>query len=308
MATETAPAEELRGLTEEEARRRLAARGKPAKPPTSRSYWTIVRGNLFTLPNIILGVLGIATLALGQTADALFLGVVVANVVIGSVSGDPREAGARPACGARTTGGARDQRRHGAHDCGRRTSWSATSSRSSRETRWSPTARSRRRREPPARRVDAHRRVGSGRKSPGDQVLSGAFAVEGIGRFEVTAVGPDSYAEQLTGQARTFRHPTSPFQRGLGRLILTLVDAQRPARAAAVDRGVAAGVVLRRGLQHGRRRRDQPHSRRPDPAREHRLRDRRAEDVPPRSAGSAAQRRRVACLRRTSSAPTRPER
>ncbi len=227
VATETAPAEELRGLTEEEAGRRLAARGKPAKPPTSRSYWTIVRGNLFTLPNIILGVLGIATLALGQTADALFLGVVVANVVIGSFQEirakralDRLAALVRPEARVIRDG---VQRTIPAEDVviGDLVALQ------------------------PGDQVVADGAVAAGEslrldesmltgesdpvaKAPGDDVLSGAFAVEGTGRFAVTAVGPDSYAERITGQARTFRHPTSPFQRGLGRLILTLVVISIP--------------------------------------------------------------------------------
>ena len=227
VTTETAPAEELRGLTEEEAGRRLAARGKPAKPPTSRSYWTIVRGNLFTLPNIILGVLGIATLALGQTADALFLGVVVANVVIGSFQEirakralDRLAALVRPEARVIRDG---VQRTIPAEDVvvGDLVALQ------------------------PGDQVVADGAVAAGEslrldesmltgesdpvaKAPGDDVLSGAFAVEGTGRFAVTAVGPDSYAERITGQARTFRHPTSPFQRGLGRLILTLVVISIP--------------------------------------------------------------------------------
>ena len=227
MATETAPAEELSGLTEDEARRRLAARGKPPKPPTSRSYWTIVRGNTFTLPNILLGVLGIATLALGQTADALFLGVVIANVVIGSVQEirakralDRLAALVRPE--ARVIRGGTERTIAAgevvvgdlvALQPGDQVVADGTLATSD------------------GLRLDESMLTGESDpvvKSPGAQVLSGAFAVEGVGRFEVTAVGQDSYAEQLTGQARTFRHPTSPFQRGLGRLILTLVTLGVP--------------------------------------------------------------------------------
>ena len=71
------------GLSEAEAARALAAR--PARRTSSgRSYASIVRHNVFTLPNTILGVVGIATLALGEAADALFLGIVVANAAIGA--------------------------------------------------------------------------------------------------------------------------------------------------------------------------------------------------------------------------------
>ena len=74
----------MTGLTETEARRRLAERGPRRPPQTSRSYASIVRANLFNLPNAVLVFFGVATVALGELADALFLGVVVANTVIGS--------------------------------------------------------------------------------------------------------------------------------------------------------------------------------------------------------------------------------
>jgi magnesium-transporting ATPase (P-type) len=60
-------------------------------------------------------------------------------------------------------------------------------------------------------------------RGPGDNVWSGSFVVEGAALFEVTAVGPDSRAEKLTATARTFRHPRSPLERANDRLLLWLV-------------------------------------------------------------------------------------
>jgi magnesium-transporting ATPase (P-type) len=57
----------------------------------------------------------------------------------------------------------------------------------------------------------------------GEDVWSGSFVVEGAAVFEATAVGPDSRAEQLTATARTFRHPRSPLERANDRLLLWLV-------------------------------------------------------------------------------------
>ena len=71
------------GLSEAEAARALAARPE-RRTGSGRSYASIVRHNLFTIQNTILGVVGIATLALGEVADALFLGIVVANAAIGA--------------------------------------------------------------------------------------------------------------------------------------------------------------------------------------------------------------------------------
>jgi cation-transporting P-type ATPase E len=57
----------------------------------------------------------------------------------------------------------------------------------------------------------------------GDSIWSGSFVMEGTGLFEVTAVGSDSRAEQLTATARAFRHPRSPLERANDRLLLWLV-------------------------------------------------------------------------------------
>ena len=73
-----------RGLTEAEAARRLAERGRPAGQPTSRSYASIIRANTLNIPNGILFVFGVLTIAFASWRDALFLGILVSNVAIGS--------------------------------------------------------------------------------------------------------------------------------------------------------------------------------------------------------------------------------
>ena len=60
-------------------------------------------------------------------------------------------------------------------------------------------------------------------RGPGEPVWSGSFAVEGAALFEATAVGPDSRAERLTATARAFRHPRSPLERANDRLLLWLI-------------------------------------------------------------------------------------
>jgi P-type E1-E2 ATPase len=62
----------------------------------------------------------------------------------------------------------------------------------------------------------------------GDPVWSGSFAVEGVALFEATAVGPDSRAARLTETARAFRHPRSPLERANDRLLLWLVGLSVP--------------------------------------------------------------------------------
>ena len=70
-------------LTEAEARRRLAERGPPTPPPTSRSTASIVRANVLTPFNFILAALGLLTLVFADWRDALFLFIIAANSGIG---------------------------------------------------------------------------------------------------------------------------------------------------------------------------------------------------------------------------------
>jgi cation-transporting P-type ATPase E len=65
-------------------------------------------------------------------------------------------------------------------------------------------------------------------RAAGDPVWSGSFAVEGTALFEAAAVGADSRAARLTETARAFRHPRSPLERANDRLLLWLVGLSIP--------------------------------------------------------------------------------
>ncbi len=65
-------------------------------------------------------------------------------------------------------------------------------------------------------------------RSAGEEVRSGSFVVEGAGSFEVVAVGADSYAERIAGTAREFRHPRSPLERAIDRLLYVLLAVTVP--------------------------------------------------------------------------------
>jgi P-type E1-E2 ATPase len=215
-----------RGLSHEEAARRLAAR-PPYEPPTSRSYASIVRANVFTVFNLILAVAGAATLAFGEWQDALFLGVLVSNSAIGIV----QEVRAKLALDrlAALVAPSANVVREG-------------------ETQRVPmeqvvegdlvllgpgdgiVA------DGPLERADAllvDESVLTGesrpvRRSAGDEVRSGSFVVEGAAEQLVTAVGEGSYAARVADVARTFRHPRSPLERALNRLLLVLVGVIVP--------------------------------------------------------------------------------
>lgn len=77
---------ESNGLTAAQVAQRIAL-GLTNKQhnDSSRSFWSILRGNLFTLFNMVVGLCFVVLLVLGQWKDALFGLVVVSNILIGIV-------------------------------------------------------------------------------------------------------------------------------------------------------------------------------------------------------------------------------
>jgi cation-transporting ATPase E len=224
------------GLSEEEARRRLQARGPVEQPSSSRSYASIVRANVFTIFNLILLVFGVLTLVFGDWRDALFLGVLVSNSGIGIVQEvrAKRALDRLAALVAPTATVVRDghPRRMAVEDVvtgdlvqlGAGDQVVADGKLESSESL----------------NIDESILTGESRpvgRSAGDEVRSGSFALEGVGIYTVTAVGPESYAARITGEARAFRHPRSPLERALNRLLLTLLVVMVPL-------GVLLGAAL----------------------------------------------------------------
>jgi cation-transporting P-type ATPase E len=224
------------GLSEADAARLLAERGPPPRARTSRSYASIVRANVFTIFNLILAVAGGLTLAFGEWQDALFLGVLVANAGIGTAQEvraklalDRLTALVAPQATVVRDGVARHLRveelvRGDLVRVGPGDQVVADGTLEHAESL----------------RLDESILTGESRaleRSVGDEVRSGSFVVEGVGAYTVTAVGEQSYAARLTGEARSFRHPRSPLERALNRLLLVLVAVMLPL-------GVALGYAL----------------------------------------------------------------
>ena len=229
-------AEQSPGLTQIEASRRLAEAGRRTGALSSRSYASIVRANVFTVFNLILGIAGAATLIFGEWQDALFLGVLLANATIGTAQ-EVRAKRALDRLSAFVTPHAtvvRDGKpnqlpveevvvgdlvRVGPGD-------QIIADGSLERAEWL--------------RLDESILTGESRamqRVAGEEVRSGSFVVEGVGEYLVLAVGTDSYAERLTGQARSFRHPRSPLERALNRLLFVLV-------AVLVPLGIVLGYAL----------------------------------------------------------------
>ena len=56
-------------------------------------------------------------------------------------------------------------------------------------------------------------------KQPGDQVLSGSFVVAGVGSYRAARVGPQAYAAELAAEARTFQLASSELRAGINRIL-----------------------------------------------------------------------------------------
>jgi P-type E1-E2 ATPase len=225
-------------LTEAEAARRLAQAGPAKRAAASRSYASIVRANVFTVFNLILAGFGAVTLIFGDPRDALFLGIIIANSSIG-ITQEVRAKRAldrlslliAPRATVERDGTQRqvpveqlvvdDLVRLAPGDQvvadGQLLSASEL-------------------------RLDESVLTGESepaRRAAGEEVHSGAFVVEGTGACRVTAVGDDSFASRLTGEARSFRHPRSPLERAVNRLLYVLVGLV-----------VGLGAVLGYSLYH----------------------------------------------------------
>ena len=215
------------GLTETEAARRLEARGGLPPRRSSRSYVSIIRANTLTIPNAILLFFGVLTIIFASWRDALFLGILIANIVIGSFQ-EIRSKRALDRLAALVAPEAvvvRDQvdRRVPVDHVvvGDVVRLAAGDQVVADGTLLSADGLA----------LDEANLTGESEaavRGVGEPVWSGSFAVEGDALFEATAVGPDSRAEQLTATARTFRHPRSPLEQENDRLLLWLVALAVP--------------------------------------------------------------------------------
>ena len=221
------------GLSESEAARRLAARGEPPESPTSRSTSTIVRANAITPFNAILLALGLLTLLFADWRDALFLGIILTNTGIGiwQELRARRKLDELAALVAPQATVVRDGVPRSLHVS---------------EVVVGDLVRL-----APGDQVVADGRLLAGTdlrldesiltgeaeavsQSAGGEIRSGSFVVEGTGSFEVEAVGPESYAERIAGTAREFRHPRSPLERAIDRLLYVLLAVMVPLGAMLI--------------------------------------------------------------------------
>lgn len=220
------------GLSSAEAAARLRKLGPPPED-SSRSTASIVAGNVLTLFNAIIGAFFVLALLLGLFADAIFGLIAVVNSYIGirqelKAKATLDELAVLVAPHAKVV---RD---------GEVSELLATEVVPGDLIQIAPgdqlvadgeIAESR------GLTLDESMLTGEAdgiRKGAGERALSGSFCISGSGHYVVDAVREDSYAGRLAGEAKTFRHPPSPLQEEVNRVIVACTYVMLPLAAILI--------------------------------------------------------------------------
>jgi magnesium-transporting ATPase (P-type) len=233
----------LRGLDAQQvAERRARGAVNQMRQPTSRSLWAILRANVFTRFNALLGALCVLMLVVGPPADALFGLVIVANSAVGIVA-ELRAKRTLDRFRVVTALTARVVRagRPGYVPVGEIVVDDVVQASAGDQvvTDGVVLAGS-------GVEVDESLLTGESdpvRKAPGDDVLSGSFVVAGTLRYRATRVGSEGYANRLAEQARRFTSPPSQLTDGVNRFLRWVTWALVPAAAILLVTQVQARGV-----------------------------------------------------------------
>ena len=217
------------GLSSAEVEERVA-RGQTnaAREASSRSYWHIIRANVFTRFNTILGTLFVVILLFGQLRDGLFGLVILVNTLIGII-----------------------QEVRAKQTLDRLSLISAPRTRVVRDFKvidipmdevvLDDLIELRTGDQVVAdgivlvsegMEVDESLLTGESEpvdKAPGDEVMSGSFVVAGSGRVRTTKVGADSYARKLASEARRFQVVGSELINGINKILRVITWIMVPA-------------------------------------------------------------------------------
>jgi len=217
------------GLSQAAVRARvLAGKVNTSPPAPGRTVSQILRANVFTRFNAILGALFVVVLIVGPVQDALFGLVLAANTAIGIVQ-ELRAKRTLDRLAILTAARARVVRE------GRRAELPVDAVVLDDVIDMRPGDQA---------AVDAVVLRSEGleldeallsgeaepvRKAPGDQVLSGSFVVAGTGRVRATSVGEAAYAARLQAQARRFSLLRSELQQGTNQILRMVTWVMVPA-------------------------------------------------------------------------------
>ncbi|HEY6731857.1 MAG TPA: cation-translocating P-type ATPase [Solirubrobacterales bacterium] len=214
------------GLSSKEAATRLRKLGPPPET-SSRSLSSIVAGNVFTLFNAIIGAFFVLNIGLGLYADAIFGLIAVVNSSIG-IYQEKKAKETLDEIAVLVAPHARVGRD------GAETELTANEVVPGDVIQVGPGDQLVADGEVIASRgmtMDESLLTGESdgiQKGEGDRLLSGSFCVSGSGHYVVDAVREESYAGQLAGEAKTFRHPPSPLQEEVNRVIVASTYVMLP--------------------------------------------------------------------------------
>jgi len=227
------------GLTAAEVADRVA-RGatNDAGDRTSRTYGEIVRANVLTRFNAILGTMLVIILAVGDIRDSLFGIILVANSAIGIIQ-EVRAKRTLDRLAVLAAPFARVVRDGSVTECAveavvlddlvdLRTGDQVPADGIVAESA--------------GLEIDESLLTGEADpidKRPGDEVLSGAIVVAGSGRFQATRVGAEAYARTIATEARRFTLVRSELVGGINRLLRYIQFALFPVAAVLLARQLA---------------------------------------------------------------------
>ncbi|MEV5575613.1 cation-translocating P-type ATPase [Spirillospora sp. NPDC052269] len=208
-----------RGLSEAQVRERVAAgRVNDVPQQTSRSVGEIVRANVFTRFNALIGSLFTLVMVFGAWQDGLFGGIIVANSAIGVIQElrAKRTLDRLAVVGEATVRVVRDGEPRELHQQEVVQDDLITLGTGDKIVVDGPVVAS------SGLEVDESLLTGEAdpvRKRPGDELKSGSFVVAGSGSFTAAHVGGDAYAARLTEEASRFTLTRSELMDGINRFL-----------------------------------------------------------------------------------------
>ena len=223
------------GLTQQQVDDRVrAGHTNRSDSGSSRSVWSIVRVNLFTLFNLIIALGTVVLIAIGRWQDAIFSLAALSNVIIGVVQeySAKRKLDKLALIHATASRVMRDGEVHEISPADIVVDDLVVIQRGNQVVADGEVV------ESDGLDVDEALLTGESEpvvKRPGDEVLSGSAVVTGSGCYRVTRVGAEAYASKLTAEAKRFSMVNSELRNSLNRVVRWVSFALIPLVLVAVN-------------------------------------------------------------------------